>query len=95
MHAILIIYETFYYFWLTPSEGIELKFEIESNHAKICWTRNALGYINHDGEVCDYADENKQITFTFGELCSDEARRKQSSGYSICPPLFFRIEGEP
>ena len=70
-----------------------MRFDVESNHAKICWTRNALGYINHDGEVCQYADENKQITFTFGELCTDEARKKKSSGFSICPPLFFRIEG--
>merc|ERR1712218_269174 len=78
--------------YFIESEELELRFDVESNHAKICWTRNALGYINHDGEVCQYADENKQITFTFGELCTDEARKKKSSGFSICPPLSLELK---
>ena len=68
-------------------------FEVETNFAKICWTRNPLGYINHEGEVCDSVNENRKIEYTFDELCTDEARKKQSSGYIICSPIFFRIEG--
>ena len=69
-------------------------FEVETNFAKICWTRNPLGYINHEGEVCDSVNENRKIEYSFEDLCSDEARKKQSSGYIICAPIFFRIEGK-
>ena len=68
-------------------------FEVETNFAKICWTRNPLGYINHEGEVCDSVNENRKIEYSFEDLCTDEARKKQSSGYIICAPIFFRIEG--
>ena len=73
---------------------MEITFDVESNFARICWTRNALGYINREGEACEVASENKKISFSYGELCSDEARKKQYSGIIICPPIFFRIEGE-
>ena len=69
-------------------------FEVELNFAKICWTRNAPGTLNENGEICKSASENRKISFTFDEPCSDEARKKQSSGYILCPPIFFRIEGK-
>ena len=75
------------------SDELEVTFEVETNFAKICWTRNPLGYLNHEGEVCDSVNENRKIEYSFKDLCSDEARRKQSSGYILCAPIFFRIEG--
>ena len=75
------------------SDELEVTFEVETNFAKICWTRNPLGYLNHEGEVCDSVNENRKIEYSFEDLCSDEARRKQSSGYILCAPIFFRIEG--
>ena len=75
------------------SEELEITFEVETNFAKICWTRNPLGYISHEGEVCDSVNENRKIEYSFEDLCNDEARKKQSSGYIICAPIFFRIEG--
>ena len=63
------------------SDELEITFDVESNFARICWTRNALGYIHHEGKACEVASENKKISFSFDELCSDEARKKQSSGF--------------